>query len=64
MFFCFALKIEAALQEGVDALKQLVSKGLTESARCFNTQQKYKHIRLQNMPIWQAEAAPQKIRPN
>lgn len=44
-------RIEAALLEGVDALKQLVSKGLTESARCFNTQQKYKHIRSQNMPV-------------
>nr|GMC69549.1 peptidyl-tRNA hydrolase, mitochondrial [Ipomoea batatas] len=38
--------VDVALQEGVGALKQLVSKGLTESSRCFNTQQKYKHIRL------------------
>ncbi|KAM7523132.1 hypothetical protein LguiA_013034 [Lonicera macranthoides] len=43
-------RIDAALQEGVTALKQIVSKGLTESSRQFNTQQKYKHIRLQNMP--------------
>ncbi|KAK9273733.1 hypothetical protein L1049_018543 [Liquidambar formosana] len=43
-------RIDAALQEGVGALKLLLSKGLTESARCFNTEQKYKHIRLQTMP--------------
>lgn len=43
-------KIDAALEEGVDALKQVLSKGLTETARCFNTEQKYKHIRLQTMP--------------
>ncbi|XP_022890656.1 peptidyl-tRNA hydrolase, mitochondrial isoform X2 [Olea europaea var. sylvestris] len=44
-------RIDAALQEGVDALKQVLSKGLTESARCFNTEQKYKHLRLQTMPV-------------
>lgn len=44
-------RIDAALQEGVGALKQILSKGLTESARCFNTEQKYKHIRLQTMPV-------------
>ncbi|CAH9072175.1 unnamed protein product [Cuscuta europaea] len=44
-------RIDVALKEGVDALKQLVSQGLTESARCFNTQQKYKHIRLQTVPV-------------
>lgn len=43
-------RIDAALEEGVDALKQVLSKGLTETARCFNTEQKYKHIRLQTMP--------------
>lgn len=43
-------RIDTALQEGVGALKLLLSKGLTESARCFNTEQKYKHIRLQTMP--------------
>nr|GMD09084.1 peptidyl-tRNA hydrolase, mitochondrial isoform X1 [Ipomoea batatas] len=43
-------RVDVALQEGVDALKQLLSKGLTESARCFNTQQKYQHIRLQTIP--------------
>ncbi|XP_031261690.1 peptidyl-tRNA hydrolase, mitochondrial isoform X2 [Pistacia vera] len=42
-------RIDAALPEGVEVLKLLVSKGLTESARHFNTQQKYKHIRLQTM---------------
>ncbi|KAL5976761.1 hypothetical protein ACLOJK_021094 [Asimina triloba] len=40
-------KIVAALQEGVGVLKQLISKGFMESARCFNTQQKYKHVRKQ-----------------
>ncbi|KAL3828869.1 hypothetical protein ACJIZ3_017671 [Penstemon smallii] len=44
-------RIDSSLQEGVDALKQVLSKGLTESARCFNTDQKYKHIRLQTMPV-------------
>lgn len=43
-------RIDAALEEGVDALKQVLSKGLSESARCFNSEQKYKHIRLQTMP--------------
>ncbi|KAI5675095.1 hypothetical protein M9H77_06045 [Catharanthus roseus] len=43
-------RIDAALGEGVDALKQVLYKGLTECARCFNTDQKYKHIRLQTMP--------------
>ncbi|XP_011089150.1 peptidyl-tRNA hydrolase, mitochondrial-like [Sesamum indicum] len=44
-------RINAALQEGVVALEQVLSKGLTESARCFNKEQKYKHIRLQTMPV-------------
>lgn len=43
-------RIDAALQEGVGVLKLLLSKGLSESARCFNGEQKYKHIRLQTMP--------------
>ncbi|XP_040993223.1 peptidyl-tRNA hydrolase, mitochondrial isoform X1 [Juglans microcarpa x Juglans regia] len=43
-------RIDAALEEGVGVLKLLLSKGLTESARCFNREQKYKHIRLQTMP--------------
>eukprot|EP00268_Persea_americana_P031135 TRINITY_DN30226_c0_g1_i10.p1 TRINITY_DN30226_c0_g1~~TRINITY_DN30226_c0_g1_i10.p1 ORF type:complete len:204 (-),score=26.16 TRINITY_DN30226_c0_g1_i10:415-1026(-) len=42
-------RINAALREGVDALKLLIAKGLTESARCFNTEQKYKHLRAQAM---------------
>lgn len=42
-------RIDTALKEGVDALKLLISKGLTESARCFNREQKYKHIRLQTL---------------
>ncbi|KAK3436709.1 hypothetical protein EUGRSUZ_C01521 [Eucalyptus grandis] len=43
-------RIDVALQEGVDALKHVLSKGLTESTRCFNKEQKYKHIRLQTLP--------------
>ncbi|KAM5582279.1 peptidyl-tRNA hydrolase, mitochondrial [Rosa sericea] len=37
-------RIDAALQEGVHVLKLLLSKGLNESARRFNTEQKYKHL--------------------
>ncbi|XP_057956473.1 peptidyl-tRNA hydrolase, mitochondrial isoform X2 [Malania oleifera] len=43
-------RIDVALKEGVGVLKLLISRGLTESARCFNKEQKYKHIRLQTMP--------------
>lgn len=52
--YCFLSleKIDAALPEGVDALKLVLSKGLTESARQFNVVQKYKHIRLQTLPTW------------
>ncbi|XP_068638267.1 peptidyl-tRNA hydrolase, mitochondrial [Aristolochia californica] len=44
-------QIDAALREGVGILKSLVSKGFTESANCFNRQQKYKHLRVQTMEI-------------
>ncbi|XP_048335859.2 peptidyl-tRNA hydrolase, mitochondrial isoform X2 [Ziziphus jujuba] len=43
-------RIDDALKEGVAALKLLLSKGLTETARIFNTDQKYKHIRYQTLP--------------
>ncbi|KAJ4974542.1 hypothetical protein NE237_007716 [Protea cynaroides] len=43
-------RIDPALQEGVDALKLLLSNGFTETARCFNREQKYKHTRLQTLP--------------
>ncbi|KAF3444398.1 hypothetical protein FNV43_RR14090 [Rhamnella rubrinervis] len=43
-------RIDVALEEGAGALNLLLSKGLTETARSFNTQQKYKHIRLQTLP--------------
>ncbi|XP_062076537.1 peptidyl-tRNA hydrolase, mitochondrial [Humulus lupulus] len=43
-------RIDTALREGVDILNVLLSKGLSESARRFNTEQKYKHIRLQTLP--------------
>ncbi|KAF9596561.1 hypothetical protein IFM89_012292 [Coptis chinensis] len=42
-------RIDVGLQEGVGALKLLASRGLTESARCFNKEQKYKHIRVQTL---------------
>ncbi|CAI9108161.1 OLC1v1007701C1 [Oldenlandia corymbosa var. corymbosa] len=42
-------RIDAALREGVYALEQVLAKGVSESARWFNTDQKYKHMRLQNM---------------
>lgn len=44
-------QIDEALQEGIDALKLLLSKGLTESAKRFNKEQKYKHLRVQNLPV-------------
>ncbi|XP_010244929.1 PREDICTED: peptidyl-tRNA hydrolase, mitochondrial isoform X2 [Nelumbo nucifera] len=44
-------RIDSALQEGSEALKLLISKGLTESARCFNREQKYKHLRLQTLQV-------------
>ncbi|OMO51827.1 Peptidyl-tRNA hydrolase [Corchorus olitorius] len=43
-------RIDTALQEGVDVLELVLCRGLTESARHFNTEQKYKHIRLQTIP--------------
>jgi PTH1 family peptidyl-tRNA hydrolase len=44
-------QIDGALQEGVEALKLLLSKGLTECAKKFNKEQKYKHIRVQKLPV-------------
>ncbi|BAT89305.1 Peptidyl-tRNA hydrolase [Vigna angularis] len=44
-------RIDEALQEGVDALKLLLSKGSAESAKRFNKEQKYKHLRVQNLPV-------------
>ncbi|KAL3378381.1 hypothetical protein AABB24_004347 [Solanum stoloniferum] len=43
-------RIDAALLEGAHALEQVLSKGFSESSNCFNTTQKYKHIRLQTLP--------------
>ncbi|KAF5182424.1 Peptidyl-trna hydrolase protein [Thalictrum thalictroides] len=42
-------RIDVALKEGVGALTLLASKGLIESARNFNREQKYKHIRMQTL---------------
>lgn len=44
-------QIDDALQEGVDVLKTLLTKGLTECASSTNTYQKYKHLRLQTLPV-------------
>ncbi|KAI5384993.1 peptidyl-tRNA hydrolase, mitochondrial isoform X1 [Lathyrus oleraceus] len=45
-------RIDEALHEGVDALKLLLSKGLEVSAKRFNKDQKYKHLRVQTLPVW------------
>ncbi|KAJ0616978.1 putative aminoacyl-tRNA hydrolase [Helianthus annuus] len=39
-------RINVGLKEGVIALKELVAKGVEESGRRFNTEQKYKHIKV------------------
>ncbi|XP_057421560.1 peptidyl-tRNA hydrolase, mitochondrial [Lotus japonicus] len=44
-------RIDEALQEGVDALKILLSRGLEVSAKRFNKEQKYKHLRVQTLPV-------------
>ncbi|KAL2347341.1 hypothetical protein Fmac_001341 [Flemingia macrophylla] len=44
-------RIDEALQEGVDGLKFLLSKSLAEIAKRFNKEQKYKHLRVQNLPV-------------
>lgn len=41
-------RINVGLKEGVIALKQLLLKGVEESARVFNTEQKYKHIKVED----------------
>ncbi|TQD80392.1 hypothetical protein C1H46_034081 [Malus baccata] len=43
-------RIDAALQEGVNILKVVLSKGFAESARRFNSEQKYKHLRVETLP--------------
>ncbi|KAI3823177.1 hypothetical protein L1987_04609 [Smallanthus sonchifolius] len=39
-------RINVGLKEGVVALKEVVTKGVEESGRRFNTEQKYKHIKV------------------
>ena len=56
IFFFFPLifpsgQVDEALQEGVDALRLLLSEGLDESAKRFNKEQKYKHLRVQTLPV-------------
>ncbi|CAL4914379.1 unnamed protein product [Urochloa decumbens] len=38
-------RIDSAVKEGVDILKMVATKGLTEAARLSNADQKYKHLR-------------------
>ncbi|KAJ1297144.1 hypothetical protein BS78_01G355500 [Paspalum vaginatum] len=38
-------RIDSAIKEGVDILKMVATKGLTEAARLSNADQKYKHLR-------------------
>jgi peptidyl-tRNA hydrolase, PTH1 family len=45
-------QIDEALHEGVDALKLLLFKGLEVSAKRFNKEQKYKHLKVQTLPVW------------
>ena len=49
-FTFWVQQIDDALKEGAYALEQVLSKGLTETASRFNTDQKYKNIRLHTMP--------------
>ncbi|PKA58264.1 CRS2-like protein, chloroplastic [Apostasia shenzhenica] len=42
--------IYVALEEGVEILKTLLTKGLTECAKSANAEQKYKHLRVQTLP--------------
>ncbi|KAM0937579.1 putative aminoacyl-tRNA hydrolase [Dioscorea sansibarensis] len=44
-------RIDSAVQEGVEILKSVAANGLTECARSANADQKYKHLRLQNLPV-------------
>ncbi|PKU67716.1 peptidyl-tRNA hydrolase, mitochondrial isoform X1 [Dendrobium catenatum] len=44
------VRIDAALEEGVEILKMLLTKGLTECVNSANAEQKYKHLRVQNLP--------------
>ncbi|KAL8255524.1 hypothetical protein R6Q59_030591 [Mikania micrantha] len=39
-------RINVGLKEGVNALKEVVAKGVEESCMRFNTEQKYKHIKV------------------
>ncbi|KAF3323809.1 peptidyl-tRNA hydrolase [Carex littledalei] len=39
-------RIDSALEESTDILRTIISKGLTEAARLYNTEQKYKHLRV------------------
>lgn len=38
-------RIDSAVREGVDILKMVAARGLTEAARLTNADQKYKHLR-------------------
>lgn len=57
-YVCGLHQIDSALEEGVEILKAVVTKGLTEAARSCNTEQKYKHLRFQNLPVWLSTPIP------
>uniref|UniRef100_A0A0D9Z799 Peptidyl-tRNA hydrolase n=1 Tax=Oryza glumipatula TaxID=40148 RepID=A0A0D9Z799_9ORYZ len=43
--------IDSAIEEGVEILKLVVTKGLTEAARSSNVDQKYKHLTTHDMQL-------------
>ncbi|KAJ4814943.1 Peptidyl-tRNA hydrolase family protein [Rhynchospora pubera] len=43
-------RIDSAVEESVDILRTVILQGLTEAARLYNTEQKYKHLRLEKAP--------------
>ncbi|EAY89989.1 hypothetical protein OsI_11554 [Oryza sativa Indica Group] len=44
-------RIDSAIEEGVEILKLVVTKGLTEAARSSNVDQKYKHLTTHDMQL-------------
>lgn len=44
-------RIDSAIKEGVEILKMVVTKGLTEAARLSNADQKYKHLRSHDLEM-------------
>uniref|UniRef100_A0A0D9VTY9 Peptidyl-tRNA hydrolase n=1 Tax=Leersia perrieri TaxID=77586 RepID=A0A0D9VTY9_9ORYZ len=44
-------RIDSAIEEGVEILKSVITKGLTEAARLSNVDQKYKHLTSHDLQI-------------